>query len=99
MNKEALLKQIKKVNDELWLLEDMVSDDDEEKQRISMLVSGTPDLHVRNPEQYEKMAPYADESKPPFTDESWMMLGLTGKDPRLTFAQIDEFKRMFGDKP
>lgn len=94
--REALLKQLKKVTEALWLLEDIIEDDDSDAERISMLVSGTPDLHVRNPELYEKQKVYADENKPPFTTESWMMLGLTGKDPRLTFAQIEEFKAKFG---
>ena len=49
---------------------------------ISMLVSGTPDLHIRNPSQFRKMAPYADESRPPFTVTNWMTTAWGGKDAR-----------------
>ena len=49
---------------------------------ISMLVSGTPDLHIRNQEQFKKMAPYADPLREPFTASTWMMTGWGGKDSR-----------------
>lgn len=90
---KALTAQMEKIYDEMDTLMELIRDNDAEKQRISMLVSGTPDLHVRNPSLYEKQALYADENKPPFTTESWQILGMTGKDPRLTFAQIEEFKK------
>jgi len=88
---EAALKQLGKVQDELDTLRGILADDDAENQRISMLVSGTTDLHIRNPAQFERMKPYADENKPPFTAESWVMLMRLGSDPRLTYDEIERF--------
>lgn len=51
-------------------------------EEISMNVSGTPDLHERNPELFAKMAKFYDETREPFTADSWMRVGWTGKDTR-----------------
>lgn len=49
---------------------------------ISENVSGTPDLHIRNPAQFAKMAKYYNPAKEPFTSSSWMRTGMLGKDIR-----------------
>lgn len=47
-------------------------------EEISMMVSGTPDLHLRNPSQFDKMKQYADPELEPFTAMSWMRVGMLG---------------------
>lgn len=81
MNEEtrnAINERINKLQDLLWALSDFVNDQNLEKQRISMLVSGTPDLHIRKPELYEKMAPWANEKYKPYTSDVWLMQGVIG---------------------
>mgnify|MGYP001055858729 CR=1 FL=1 len=54
----------------------------DEDVAISLNVSGTPDLHIRNPELFAKMAKYYDESRVPFNSATWFLTGWLGKDVR-----------------
>jgi len=98
---KAVQDQLDKVFDEMYALERMISSGDAEKERISMLVSGDPMLWQKKPELYEQMAPLADENKPPFTSESWLIYlrSYPKKDPRLTYTQIEEMKTMNPNAP
>jgi hypothetical protein len=59
-------------------------------EEISMMVSGTPDLHIRNPEQFAKMAPYADPAREPFNSSTWFTTGWSGHDSRpLKAVEVD----------
>jgi len=48
------------------------------EEEISMNVSGTPDLHLRDRKQFDKMAKYYNPAKVPFTSETWVMTGMLG---------------------
>jgi hypothetical protein len=87
---EAILKQLEVVQRELDKVRDMAAGNDEEKRRISMLVDGTPDLHIRNPEQFAKMAPYADPKKPPFTEQLWQLVVMGMGDVRPTYEYLNK---------
>ena len=51
-------------------------------EEISLNVSGTDDLHERNPGLFEKMRKYYNPEKVPFTASTWMRTGWGGKDAR-----------------
>ena len=47
-------------------------------EEISANVSGNPNFHLENPEEYEKRAPFYNPAKKPFTDTMWVMTGRLG---------------------
>jgi hypothetical protein len=95
--RQNYLNQIERVQEQLNRLRDMVTGSDPEKERISMLVVGFPDLYLKNPEQYERLKGYADPEKPPFTPSEIMRVMYGMGDTRLTYAQREEWRKMHGD--
>ena len=51
-------------------------------EEISMNVAGTPDLYLKDPAQFERMAKYYDPEKEPFTSETWVTMGMIHADRR-----------------
>lgn len=59
---------------------------------ISMNVSGTPDLHIRNPKQFAKMKKYYDPERQPFTTYNWFTTMWLKKDTR-PYKKVDGFQK------
>jgi hypothetical protein len=100
MNEELrkqYMDQIERVEEQLIRLKNMLSGGDTEKERISMLVVGYPDLYITNPEQYERLKEYADVNKPPFTPSEIMRVMFGLGDTRLTYEQREEWRKKHGD--
>jgi len=51
-------------------------------EEVSMNVAGVPDLYLKDPGQYAKMAKYYDPEKEPFTSETWVTMGMIHADRR-----------------
>lgn len=100
----TIIEQIDSLVEELVLVREAISTDvekvkDKDKnkdkdipsdQEISMNVSGTDDLHKRDPELFAKMAKFYDPERKPFTASTWFMTGWSGGDTRpLKDIEID----------
>ena len=92
---KAMREQLDKAYDALDILHQMLTYSDEEKERQSVLLFGNANEYLTNPERFEKAvaAGLVDEEKPPFNNQTWLMYGYLGKDPRLTYAQIEQAKQ------
>lgn len=93
--KQGLIDQLEKAFDELFMLERMIRSDNEEYEKQSMILFGKPDVHVTDPDKFQRAmdAGLLDPNKPPFNSQTWLMYGYTGKDQRLTYTQIEEARQ------
>jgi hypothetical protein len=80
MAEELAVEADKEESPELINEEDLAPDYTPEE--LSEMLTGDPNFYLSNPELYNKMLPYANPEKVPFTDYTWTTTMRLGRDAR-----------------